>query len=90
MLVIIKVKGLMKMRLINAWYNMQNNSIEVNTYEGYILRIDCNKVEQGIITTPWGQHCIDALALDDPLEYTRLILDGEMQTWVNEQDTFEI
>ena len=54
MLVIIKVKGLMKMRLINAWYNMQNNSIEVNTYEGYILRIDCNKVEQGIITTPWG------------------------------------
>ena len=37
-----------------------------------------------------GQHCIDALALDDPLEYTRLILDGEMQTWVNEQDTFEI
>ena len=36
-----------------------------------------------------GQHCIDALALDDPLEYTRLILDGEMQTWVNEQDTFD-
>lgn len=51
MLMIIKVKGLIKMRLIHAWYNMHNNSIEIDTYEEYILRIDCNKAEEGLQTT---------------------------------------
>lgn len=86
MLVIIKVKGLMKVRFINAWYNMQNNSIEINTYEGYIFRIDCNKAEEGLQTTTWGRHCIDALAMDNPLEYAKLILKGETETWANAQD----
>ncbi len=67
------------MRFINAWYNMQNNSVEINTYDGYMLRIDCNKPEQGIATTPWGQHCIDALASDNPSEYARLALNSEME-----------
>lgn len=90
MLLIIKVKGLMKMKFINVWYNMQNNTIEINTYDGYILRIDCNKAEQGISTTPWGQHCIDAMALDNPLEYARFALSGEMKIWVDAQGTFEL
>lgn len=38
MLVIIDMKLLMKMRLIHAWYNMQNNSIKINIYEDYIFR----------------------------------------------------
>lgn len=90
MLVIIKVKGLMKMRLIHAWYNMQNNSIEINTYEGYIFRIDCNKAEKGLKTTPWSQHCLDVLALDEPLEYVKLCLNSELQNWINAQDITEI
>lgn len=74
------------MRLVHAWYNMQNNSVEINTYDGYILRIDCNKAEEGLQTTIWGQHCIDALALDNPLEYARLVLKCEIETWANMQD----
>ena len=89
MLVIIKVKGLITMRFINAWYNMQNNSVEINTYDGYILRIDCLKAEEGITTTVWGQHYIDSLALDDPLKYARLVLSGELQMWVDGHDSFE-
>ncbi len=53
MLVVIKVKGLMDMRLIHSWYNMQNNSVEINANAVYILRIDYNKVEQGIAITHW-------------------------------------
>jgi hypothetical protein len=33
------------MRIIHAEYNMYHNSIDINTYAGYILRIDCNKAE---------------------------------------------
>ncbi len=87
MLVIIKVKGLIKMRMIHAWYNIRNNCIEINIYEEYILRIDCNKAEDGLQTTPWSQHCLDALALDNPLTHARLVLDGEIKTWVGAQDS---
>lgn len=40
-----------KMRLIYADYNPLTNSIDVTTFENYILRIDCNKAEDGLRTT---------------------------------------
>ena len=36
------------MRLVYAEYNPQANSIDVTTFENYILRIDCNKAEDGL------------------------------------------
>ena len=68
------------MNFISASYNMYHNSIDITTYDGYILRIDCNKAEDGLITTPCSQNSLNALAIDEPLEYARLALDGEMQT----------
>ena len=78
------------MRLIYAEYNPQTNSIDVNTFESYILRIDCNKAENGLRTTPFSQNSLNALAVDDPLEYARLVLDGEMQAWVDAIDSLEV
>ena len=49
------------------------------TFENYILRIDCNKAEDGLKTTPCSQNSLNALAIDEPLEYARLALNGEMQ-----------
>ena len=31
-----------------------------------------------------------ALAIDEPLEYARLALDGEMQMWVDAEDSLEL
>lgn len=78
------------MRLIYADYNPYTNSIDVNTFENYILRIDCNKVEEGLRTTPYSQNSLNALAMDEPLEYSRLALDGEMQAWVDSIDSLEV
>ena len=82
------MKGLM--RLIYADYNPLTNSIDVTTFENYILRIDCNKAEDGLKTTPCSQNSLNALAIDEPLEYARLALDGEMQAWVDAIDSLEI
>jgi hypothetical protein len=41
-----------QMRIIYAEYNMYHNSIDIATYAGYILRIDCGKAEEGLKTTP--------------------------------------
>ncbi|MDO5403034.1 MAG: DUF6061 family protein [Eubacteriales bacterium] len=40
----------------------------------------------GLRTTPCSQGALDALAIDEPLEYARLALNGELQMWVDAED----
>ena len=46
--------------------------------------------EDGLRTTPCSQNSLNALAIDELLEYTRLALDGEMQAWVDAIDSLEV
>ena len=78
------------MRFINARYNSNYNSIDITTFDNILLRIDCNKAEEGIRTTPGSQCALNALTIDEPLEYARLALDGEMQMWVDAEDSLEL
>lgn len=55
-----------------------------------MLRIDCNKAENGIKTTPCSQCALNALAIDEPLEYARLYLDSTMQIGVDTEDLLEM
>ena len=52
------------------------NSIDVYTSAGYMLRIDCWEAEKNLKTTPGSDCALNALAIDEPLEYARLYLDG--------------
>lgn len=56
------------MNIIYTEYNMYRNSIHIYTHTGYMLRINCNKAEDGIKTTPCSQCALNALAIDEPLE----------------------
>ena len=78
------------MRFIYASYNSNYNSIDITTFDNILLRIDCNKAEEGIRTTPGSQCALNALAIDEPLEYARLALDGEMQMWVDAEDSLDV
>ena len=78
------------MRLIYAEYNPQMNSIDITTFDNYILQIDCSKAEDGLRTTPCSQNSLNALAIDEPLDYALLALDGEMQAWVDAIDSLEV
>ena len=84
------MEGIDDMRFINARYNSNYNSIDITTLDNIVLRIDCNKAEEGIRTTPGSQCALNVLAIDEPLEYARLALDGEMQTWVDAEDSLEL
>lgn len=78
-------------RGLYARYNEQKNCIDIMEYDcEIILRLDCNKWEEGIRTTMNSQRRLDALAIDNPLEYTRLALSGEMQTWVEAVDDISV
>ena len=61
------------MRFIYAEYNMYHNSVDVTTFDGYILRIDCNVAEDRLQTTPRSQCALDALAIDEPLGKRQII-----------------
>ena len=71
------------MRFIYAEYNIHHKCIDVTTFNGYMLRIDCEKAEEGLKTTPCSECALNALAIDEPLEYTRLYLEGNMQMWID-------
>lgn len=78
------------MNLIYATYNQYSNSIDITTFDNMPLRIDCNKSENGLKTTPNSQYALNALAIDNPMEYARLALDNEMQVWVDAEDSLEV
>lgn len=78
------------MNTIFAEYNMYYNSIDIYTSARYMLRIDCNKTEKGLRTTPSSQCSLNILAIDEPLEYVNLHLDGTMQMWVDAEDSLDI
>ena len=42
------------------------------------------------MTTPNSQCALNALAIDEPLEYAKLYLDGNLQMWVDAEDSLDI
>lgn len=77
------------MYIIYAEYNMYQNSIDVYTYAGYMLRIDCWEAEKDLKTTPGSECALNVLSIDEPLEYAKLYLDGTMQMWVDAEDSLD-
>lgn len=55
-----------------------------------MLRIDCWEAEKNLKTTPGSDCALNALAIDEPLEYARLYLDGNMQVLVDAEDSLEL
>ena len=55
-----------------------------------MLRIDCWEAEKDLKTTPGSDCALNALAIDEPLEYARLYLDGNLQMWVDAEDSLEL
>lgn len=54
------------------------------------LRIECNKAEDRLKITSNSYCALSVLAIDEPLEYARLVIDGEMQTWIGTEDSLEV
>lgn len=75
--------------MIYAEYNPQTNSMDASAFENYILEIDCNKAEGGLKTMPCSQNSLNSLAIDEPLEYAGLVLDGGMQARAAAIDSLE-
>ena len=79
------------MKMVRGFYNEQNNTVNVIHYDtNCIISLNCGKWESGLRTTPNSQGRMDALAIDDPVEYVRLMLSGEMQVWLDALDDLSV
>ena len=55
-----------------------------------MLAIDCWKAEKDLKTTPGSDCALTSLAVDEPLEYARLYLEGNLQMWVDAEDSLTL
>ena len=75
------------MRTIFAEYNPQRNSIDLYTNARHAPRTGGYEAEKNLITTPGSERALTSLAVDEPLEYVKLYLDGNLQMWVDAEDS---
>ena len=79
------------MKVVSGFYNEQNNAVNVVHYDtNYVISLDCGKWEQGLQTTTNSQRRMDALAIENPVEYVRMMLNGEMQVWLDALDDLSV
>ena len=70
-------------KLLSCRYNMNTNRMEAQFEDGTTLAIDCIAVEDEYGSTPAQRAELDWLLWNKPLEYTRLVLSGEMEQYLS-------
>ena len=43
-----------------------------------------------LCVSPNSKCALNALAIDNPMEYARLVLDNEMQAWMDAEDCLDV
>ena len=79
-------KRINTMKIHFAYYNQYKNGIDIAFADNTLLFLSCAEAEKKLHTTPNSQRLIDNLAIDEPLKYAALALDGELQAWADAMD----
>ena len=71
------------MKLLSCHYNMDTNRVEALFEDGTIVAIDCIAIEDEYGNTPAQRAELDWLLYNKPLEYTQLVLSGEIEHYLS-------
>ena len=74
------------MKIHFAYYNQFKNGIDIAFADNTLFFLSCTEAEKGLHTTPNSQRLIDNLAIEAPITYVALTLDGELQKWADAMD----
>ena len=69
--------------LLSCRYNTDSNRVEARFEEGTTLAIGCIAVEDEYGSTPAQRAELDWLLYNKPLEYTQLVLGGEIERYLS-------
>ena len=73
-------------------FNMDTGCVELRFADGGIISIDCTAVENEVADNLYERSELDYLIYNDPLAYADLVLNGDVEAYLNavtEYQTYE-
>ena len=70
-------------KLLSCHYNMGTNRVKARFTDGSAVAIDCTAIEDEYGNTPAHRAELDWLLWNKPLEYTQMVLRGEMGRYLS-------
>ena len=64
-------------------FNMDTGCVELRFTDGSICSIDCTAVENEVADNRFQRSELDCLVYNDPLAYADLILNGDVEAYLN-------
>ena len=64
-------------------FNMDTGCVELRFQDGSMISIDCTAVENEAANNRFQRSELDYLIYNDPLAYADLILNGDVETYLN-------
>ena len=70
-------------KLISCAFNMDTACVELRFQDGSMISIDCTAVENEVADNRFQRSELDYLIYNDPLAYADLILNGDVEAYLN-------
>ena len=73
-------------------FNMDTGCVELRFQDGSMISIDCTAVENEVADNRFQRSELDYLIYNDPLAYADLVLNGDVEAYLNavtEYQTYE-
>lgn len=70
-------------QLLSCQYSTDTACVEAKFSDGTVIAIDCDEVEGEFTDTPVQRAELDWLLYNKPLEYTQLVLSGEIEHYLS-------
>ena len=64
-------------------FNMDTGCVELRFQDGGMISIDCTAVENEVADNRFQRAELDYLIYNDPLAYAELILNGDVEAYLN-------
>ena len=64
-------------------FNMDTGRVELQLQDGTMISIDCTAVENEVADNRFQRSELDYLIYNDPLAYADLILNGDVEAYLN-------
>ena len=71
------------MKILSCAFNMDTACVELKMTDGTMISIDCTAVENKVADNRFQRSELDYLIYNDPLAYADLILNGDVEAYLN-------
>lgn len=70
-------------KILSCEFNLDTACVELRMDDGTLLSIDCTAVENEVADNRFQRSELDYLIYNDPLAYADLILNGDVEAYLN-------